>query len=261
LAWHRAQDVSVAFIDYNPLHNALPNNNEYIVYIMHNTSQTVIPYPYSQAKELFPAILTWHQMWTSGRNVAHPLYGNPKLAWTVDFWDRMIAPLDPNLLNLNNDQNILSKLRNVVTNKKTKLSHATTEIIVEVRYGDKLDKSRNLKALIDTGSSGCIILNEFTIGIHHKRSENPQQWMTKGGLFQTNGICPVKFYLPEFSTQECIKWNFHVDNSKHITKSRYDVILGRDLLEQLPLARYQILRQNTIVARSHYPYENCGSIR
>jgi hypothetical protein len=59
--------------------------------------------------------------------------------------------------------------------------------------------------------------------------------MTKGGVFQTNGICPVKFYLPEFSTQECVNWNFHVDNSKHMTKNCYDVILGRDLLEQLPL--------------------------
>ena len=78
-------------------------------------------------------------------------------------------------------------------------------------------------------------MNEFTVGINHKRSEDPQQWMTKSGVFQTNGICPVKFYLPEFSTQECINWNFHVDNSKHITKNRYDVILGRDLLEQLPL--------------------------
>jgi hypothetical protein len=58
--------------------------------------------------------------------------------------------------------------------------------------------------------------------------------MTKGGPFQTNGVCPVKFYLPEFSTQECVKWKFHVDNSKRVGKSRYDMILGRDLLEQLP---------------------------
>jgi hypothetical protein len=47
----------------------------------------------------------------------------------------------------------------------------------------------------------CHLLNEFTTGINHKRSEDPQQWMTKGGIFQTSGICPVKFYLPEFSTQ------------------------------------------------------------
>jgi hypothetical protein len=89
--------------------------------------------------------------------------------------------------------------------------------------------------LIDTGSSGCIILNEFTAGIHHKQSEDSQQWMTKGGLFITNGICPIKFCLPEFSTQECIKWKFHMDNSIQAVKSHYDMIIGRDLVEQLPL--------------------------
>jgi hypothetical protein len=59
--------------------------------------------------------------------------------------------------------------------------------------------------------------------------------MTKGGLFKTNGICPIKCYIPEFSTQECIKWKFHIDNSIQPVKSRYDIIIGQDLLEQLPL--------------------------
>jgi hypothetical protein len=77
--------------------------------------------------------------------------------------------------------------------------------------------SRNLKALIDTGSSGCIVLNEFTKGIHHKQSENPQQWMAKGGLFKTNGICSIKLYLPEFSTQESIKLKFHIDTSRRLS--------------------------------------------
>jgi predicted aspartyl protease len=110
-----------------------------------------------------------------------------------------------------------------------------TKLIVEVRYGHKLNQSRNLKALIDTGPSGCIILNEFTAGINHKIREDSQQWMTKGGLFVTSGICPIKFYLPEFSTQECVKWDFHVDDSTRTVKSRHDMIIGRDLLEQLPL--------------------------
>ncbi len=39
--------------------------------------------------------------------------------------------------------------------------------------------------------------------------------MTKGGLFKTYDICPIKFYLPEFSTQECIKWKFHIDNLQY----------------------------------------------
>jgi hypothetical protein len=104
-----------------------------------------------------------------------------------------------------------------------------------VRDGEKLNKSRNLKALMDTSLSGCVILNEFVdAGIHHKQSEGSQQWMTEGGIFKTNGICPIKFYLPEFSTQEAMKWKFHVDSSKQTAKSRCHVTIGRDLLEQLP---------------------------
>jgi hypothetical protein len=122
-----------------------------------------------------------------------------------------------------------------VSNEKMKLTHVTAELIVEIRCGDKsLDKSRNQKVSINTGSSACVVLNEFTKGIPHKQSEDPQQWMTKGGLFQTRGVCRVKFYLPEFSTQECVKWKSHVDNSKHVSKSCCDMILGRNLSEQLP---------------------------
>jgi hypothetical protein len=136
------------------------------------SDHAVVQYPYSQVKESFPSILAWHQMWTRGRNTAHPIYGNPRLAWTVPYWDRMTAPLPPQNID-RNDLHILSNLHNTSSNKKMKLSHSTTELIVEVRFGDKLDKSRNLKALIDTGSSGCIILNEFTKGIHHKKVKFP----------------------------------------------------------------------------------------
>jgi hypothetical protein len=122
-----------------------------------------------------------------------------------------------------------------MSNEKMKLTHATAESIVEMRHSDRLDRSRNLKASIDAGSSGCIILNEFTKGIHHKKGEDPQQWMTKGGPFQTNCVCPANLCPPEFSTQECVEWKFHADNSKHVGKSRYDMILGRNLSEQLPL--------------------------
>jgi hypothetical protein len=159
---------------------------------------------------------------------------DPKLCWAIDYWKSSIT-ISEQETNNELDLNILSNLRNQVSHKKTKLNHVATELIVEVRYGDKLNKSCNLEALIDTGSSGCIILTEVTTGIHHKQSEASQQWMIKGGLFRTSGICPVRFYLPEFSTQECVKWNSHVDSSKQTVKSHYDMILGCDLLEQLPL--------------------------
>jgi hypothetical protein len=74
-------------------------------------------------------------MCTSGRGIAHPRFGDPHLAWTVDFWDNMTAPYDASA-DLN-DLNILSNLRNQVSNKKAKLTHAITEVIVG--YGDKLE--------------------------------------------------------------------------------------------------------------------------
>eukprot|EP00978_Attheya_sp_CCMP212_P016813 scaffold44411_cov45-Attheya_sp.AAC.2 len=81
--------------DYDPSHNGFPNNDEYIIYIHHKTSNTTIPYPLLQAKELFPAAVAWHIMWTSGRQVAHPRFGDRKLAWAVNFWDTMTAPSNP----------------------------------------------------------------------------------------------------------------------------------------------------------------------
>jgi hypothetical protein len=59
--------------------------------------------------------------------------------------------------------------------------------------------------------------------------------MTKSGLFKTKWYLSNKVYLPEFSTQECIKWKFHIDNSIQKVKSRYDMIIRCDLLEQLPI--------------------------
>jgi hypothetical protein len=64
------------------------------------------------------------------------------------------------------------------------------------------DQKHNLKTLTDTGLSGCVIENEFVAGVHHKQeSEGSQQWMTRGGVFKTDGICPIKSHLPEFSMQ------------------------------------------------------------
>jgi hypothetical protein len=148
----------------------------------------------SQAKELFPQATAWHAVMTTGSKE-----DDPKLMWCSECW-KAFKKTSPRLKDEPcgsssglDDLNILSSLRDQVSNKKPKLKHASTKLIVELRHGEKLNKSRNPKASMDTGSSGCIILNEFVAGIHHKQSEGPQQWMTKGGIFKTNGICPVKF--------------------------------------------------------------------
>jgi hypothetical protein len=72
-------------------------------------------------------------MATTGRQVAHPIYGNPILAWMVDYYDVMIQPFMEPFASLQ-DINILSSLHNQVSNKKIKLAHPTTELIAKVRY-------------------------------------------------------------------------------------------------------------------------------
>jgi hypothetical protein len=85
-----------------------------MVYVHAKGTNFTTPHPLSQAKELFPAVVAWHVMRTSGRESAS---GNPRLAWTVDLWDRMTASFNPTLSDLN-DLNTLSELRNQVSNEK-----------------------------------------------------------------------------------------------------------------------------------------------
>ncbi len=127
--------MQVAYVDHHPMHHEHPNNDEYVVYVHAKGANFNMPHPLSQAKELSPAVVAWHVMRTSGRESAS---SDPRLAWTVDLWDRMTASFNPTLSDLNN-LNILSELRNQVSNKKMKLSHATTELTVEARHGHKLD--------------------------------------------------------------------------------------------------------------------------
>jgi hypothetical protein len=107
--------------------------------------------------------------------------------------------------------------------------------MLEARQEREAGKSRNPKALIDTGSSGCIILNELAKGIHHKGREVPQQWMTKGGIFQTNAVLVLQsFTCPNFPRKSASNGIFtwtHLSAPQKVAK----MILGCDLLVLLPL--------------------------
>ena len=57
--------------------------------------------------------------------------------------------------------------------------------------------------------------------------------MIKTGKMTTNGLATVKLILPDFDVKRTIKWQFHVDSHNKISNSRYDIIIGRDLLAAL----------------------------
>ena len=95
-----------------------------------------------------------------------------------------------------------------------------------------LGKSRfkKIRILLDSGSSGSIILEKFI----HKlcmKNDATTSWITKGGNFQTSKTCKTTFILKEFFKNKSIEWNLYVDSTPGL--HWYDMILGHDVLSKL----------------------------
>jgi hypothetical protein len=87
-----------------------------------------------------------------------------------------------------------------------------------------------MEILFDTGCGGTLISHKLVKGLRTKATSGTT-WTTKSGTFETNQKCKVTFTLPAFHENRDINWNCYVDSSKGL--SRYDMIIGRDLLEEL----------------------------
>ena len=105
------------------------------------------------------------------------------------------------------------------------------EIIVEIPALNKTSRPRKLRALLDSGSTGSIILSEFTLGLGKKQTKK-EQWTTKGGNFTTSGKCRVPMVLSDFTTSTTIHFECHVDSSKRSPLQSYDLILGKDFQQE-----------------------------
>ena len=116
--------------------------------------------------------------------------------------------------------------------KCVKNTSKSPEVVVEIRSPNEEDKRRILRCLIDSGSTGCIILNEFTAGLQ-KQNCKSAKWTTKGGVFSTDSECTVPFYIADSSTQKLINWTCHIDTSDRSASSNYDMMIGKDLLNEL----------------------------
>jgi hypothetical protein len=81
----------------------------------------------TQAKDLFPTLIAWDIHMTSGSTET-----DPKLSWAIDHL-RSVTTVNTSMPdNINNqmDLNIISNLRTNISNKKAKLTHLATELIV-----------------------------------------------------------------------------------------------------------------------------------
>ena len=64
------------------------------------------------------------------------------------------------------------------------------------------------------------------------KEDSVMQCQIHGGCITTNLEFKIYFTFPELSATDIMMWNFRVDDS---SKSRYDMILGRDILTALGL--------------------------
>ena len=84
-----------------------------------------------------------------------------------------------------------------------------------------------------------------------EKSTETTTWETQSGKFTTSKKANIDFCLPEFSATKIVSWKCHLDKK---TNSRYDMILGRDLLSALGLDLN--FSQNLIIG-GEGPYEGC----
>ena len=113
--------------------------------------------------------------------------------------------------------------------KRNKTTQYNTELIAKVKTNPEGTKSTIVRVLLDTGTSSSLILKNIVKKL--KLKNVPQtKWITKGGTFTTDSECKIRFKLPQFSETKEINWQCYVDSSN--ANARYDMILGRDFLQE-----------------------------
>ena len=95
----------------------------------------------------------------------------------------------------------------------------------------KVKHMKRIRILFDTGC-GATLINHSLVKKLDQKQDKHCKWNTKAGSFQTTKTCKIKFTLPAFHKHRNISWKAFVDETDTLS-SRYDMIIGRDLLEEL----------------------------
>jgi hypothetical protein len=123
--WAQAQDMQIPSANRN---SALDDHISEVHWKRSNPT-TLKKCPLSQAKELFPQATAWHAVMTSGSKE-----NDPKLAWCLEHWKafKKTSPRPKDepggSSSALNDLNVLSSLRNQVSDKKPKLKTCIHQI-------------------------------------------------------------------------------------------------------------------------------------
>jgi hypothetical protein len=130
---------------------------------------------------------------------------------------------------LSRNENVESAFPLEPSTKKAKSTHYTAEVVVELE--NKEGNITPIRALLDTGTSATIVLNEHMrkgFVSHHKGHDTT--WKTLGGNFQTKRKGLLEFKFPELTNNQTVTWVAHVDDTNKAKDSMYDMIIGMDLM-------------------------------
>ena len=94
-------------------------------------------------------------------------------------------------------------------NKRQKVDHSKP--ILYLKFNCRLGKPKliRLKALLDSGASGCLIARQHTTKLRVK-PEPRNVWSTPAGTMKTHGTCKARFILNELNPNKTIEWKLNV---------------------------------------------------
>ena len=111
------------------------------------------------------------------------------------------------------------------------LSTITIGILHSKKNSFKEKHQKRVKILFDTGC-GATLIHHSLVGKLPLQTERPSNWSTKAGSCRTTMTCKFNLVLPAFHEHRNISWTAFVDETDKFA-SRYDMIIGRGLLNEL----------------------------
>ncbi len=113
--------------------------------------------------------------------------------------------------------------------KRRKVDHLAPIVFAKLNTSRGKPQLRTIKVLLDSGSSGTVIHEDFVKKLRVSKDETTK-WSTAAGKLTTNRtVKKLRFKLHEFDSSKVIEWKAHVTSLRF----RYDMIIGRDLLQEL----------------------------
>jgi len=112
---------------------------------------------------------------------------------------------------------------------KTSKAKLVPLLVARVRTSLGLPKPADCTVLLDSGASGSLVSKKITKKLRILK-ESKCIWNTAAGPMETNQKCKLQFMFPELSETKLIEWKMHIVDSKSMN---YDIIIGRDVLEEL----------------------------